>query len=200
MDFMSTTSIAGLILQYKYFIMVPASLLAGPLVGMISGFLIRIGGLEFWPSYVALMSGELIGDILWYWTGYHYGERFASGLGKYVGITEKHIATAKRLFSKHNRRILIITKLTTGFGFGIAVMFTAGLSKVPFRRYMTINIIGQLIWTAGLIAIGFFFENFYLQVNNAFDKVYLISAMAVFLLCIVGVARYAGRRFLKQYE
>lgn len=131
---MSPATLIVLIATYRYIILVPAALLAGFPVGMVTGVVIRLGYLDFPLAYLCLMLGELIGDAWWYWVGYFRGESFAKRFGKCVGITEADLATTKRFFRKYDRRILFSSKLTTGFGFAIPILFTAGMSRMSFWR------------------------------------------------------------------
>src|SRR3989344_8835813 len=129
----------ALLEQYKYFFLVPAALLWVLLVCMLVGVGVRLGYVAFAPAYAAVMLGELIGDVIWYCIGYLWGESFVSRFGKYVGINESHIATAKDLFKKYDQRILFSSKLTTGFGFAIPILFTAGMTRMSFWVYMRAN-------------------------------------------------------------
>ena len=195
---MDPSFLTSLILQYRYPILVPAALLWGLLVCMVAGVLIRLGYLEFLPAYFCLMLGELIGDVIWYWLGYRFGESFVHNFGEYVGITERGVHAAKELFRKYDRHILLSTKLTTGFGFAIPILFTAGLSRVSFYRYVWANVSGQFFWTGGLVAVGYFFGDFYLRVNSVFEKAMVASLFLIVFLCLVGFTQYARRRYGKR--
>jgi membrane-associated protein len=197
---MSPATILTLVLQYRYPILVPAAFLAGFPVGMVAGVAMRLGYLDFATAYLCLMLGELIGDALWYGIGYQWGENFVKRFGKYVGITHDNVEMAKKFFRVYDQRILFSSKLTTGFGFAIPILFTAGLSRVSFRRYMMANISGQFIWTGGLIAIGYFFGNLYVSVNNVFEKVSTISLFVIVIACLFGFARYLWSRVQVQID
>ena len=192
---MSPATILALILAYRYPILVPVALLAGFPTGLVVGVAIKLGYLTLIPAYACIMLGELIGDIAWYYVGYHFGERFARGWGKYIGITDANVSKAKELFQKHDQSILFSSKLTTGFGLAIPVLFTAGMSRMSFWRYMRANLSGQFFWSGGLIAIGYFFGDFYLRVDTVFQKVTTISLFVIVLAALFGFAKYAwGRR------
>jgi membrane-associated protein len=191
---MSPAALLALILQYRYPIIVPIALLAGFPTGMVVGVAIRLGYLSLIPAYACIMLGELIGDVGWYYVGYHWGERFARRFGKYIGITDGNIATAKRLFQQYDQRILFSSKLTTGFGLAIPVLFTAGMTKMSFWRYMRANISGQFFWSGGLIAIGYFFGDFYLKVDGVFARITTISVFLIVLACLFGSAKYLWSR------
>ena len=194
---MSPETIISLIAQYRYPILVPTAFLAGLPVCMITGVLIRTGVLSLVPAYACVMSGELIGDVIWYWVGYHWGERFVRGVGKYVGVDGAHIAAAKKLFNRHNQRLLLASKLTTGLGFAIPILFTAGMARMSFRNYMIANVSGQFVWSGGLIAVGYFFGDYYLRVNSAFEKATAVSFFIMCMLLIMSFARYMGKRLTR---
>ena len=123
---------------------------------LIAGVLLKLEALKLVPTVIALAAGELGGDVLWYYLGRKYGESFIGRYGRYVGIKPHVVSRVKTLFADHHDIILFTSKLTAGFGFAVPVLFTAGLSRVPFRRYMMLNVAGQFLWTAGLLSIGYF--------------------------------------------
>jgi membrane protein DedA with SNARE-associated domain len=173
----------------------------GPIVSIIAGILFRWDFLPYFlPLYVSLMAGDLIGDVVWYSIGYKAGRKFATRFGKYFGITEKGIIRFEKLFHTHKDTILITSKLTTGFGLAPAVLFTAGLVKVSFRRYIIINLFGQFIWTALLMFLGYSFAHLYSAFDNLFARTSLIAIAAVVIFLIVRYARHLRQRFLDNQD
>src|SRR6185503_5996274 len=175
-----------LIAEYRYIVLIASALLGGPVVSLFAGSLIRFGYLSLIPAYIALMLGELIGDVLWYWIGYHSGERFVERWGKYIGISKMHIAVIKRLFHTHTNTILFFSKITMGFGLSIVTVFTAGLARVSFWKYLAVNMIGQLIWSGILLALGFLLGYSFLHNANIFLRSGLVILyVSIFLLVII---------------
>ena len=187
---MESSFLIQLIGEYRYVIMAPAAFAFGPPVSLIAGVLLRLGALAFVPTCLALAAGELGGDIIWYWLGNRYGETFVKRLGRYVGITDASVEGIKTLFSQHHDVILFTSKLTAGLGFAPVVLFTAGLSRVPFHRYMMLNIAGQFLWTTGLLSIGYFLGHIYLEVGSIFEKMALFALAAIVLVSLIGLGRY----------
>jgi len=190
----------GLLLQYKYALIVPVAIVGGPPFSILLGFVVRFSALTFVPTYICLMLGELVGDVGWYWVGYRYGERFIKRFGKYVSITDKHVEVVKKMFEKHHMKILTISKLTTGLGFAPIVLFTAGMSRVSFRKYIEVNILWQFIWSLLLLGIGYYFGNIYIQVGNGFGQAELVLAFVILFLCVAGFAKYVRDRIMKKYS
>ena len=179
-----------LLLTYKYAIIAPAVFVIGAPVSLVAGILLRLEVLEIVPTCLMLAVGELTADVLWYWLGIRYGDSFVKKDGRYVGITRTSIAYTKELFEKHHDIIIFTSKITAGLGFGTVIMFTAGLSRVPFRRYMMLNIAGQFLWTASLLSLGYFLGHLFTEVSNIFEKMALFALGVIILVSIIGFGRY----------
>jgi len=186
-----------LILEYKYLLMIPVAVVEGPVLSMISGVLLRLGQLSIIPTFAALAVGDLLGDAMWYWLGRRYGYSFVSRFGKYFSVTREHVETVRELFHVYHVRILLVSKVTMGIGFPAATLFTAGLSHIPFWKFMGLNALGQIVWTGLLLGIGFFLGNLYMNVNNIIGILSIAGMMGFFLLALYGFGRYLGNR-LKQ--
>ena len=184
-----------LILQYKYLLMIPVAVIEGPVLSMICGVLVRLGQLNVVLTFLALATGDLIGDAMWYWLGRRYGYSFVSRFGKYFFVTVENIETVRKLFHVYHVRILLLSKVTMGIGFPAATLFTAGLSHIPFWKFMGLNALGQIVWTGLLLGIGFFLGNLYVNVNNIIGILSIAGMMGFILLALFGFGRYLGNRF-----
>lgn len=190
---MGVVYLAELISTYGYFILAPAAMFLGPLISLLAGVLLRLEVISIVPTVLALAAGELTADIVWYVLGRQYGELFVHRFGRYVGITTNAVTSAKDFFKKHNDVIIFTSKITAGGGFGIPIMFTAGLSRIPFHRYMMLNIAGQFLWTASLLSIGYFLGHIYLAVSNVLEKISLFALVVLILISLVGFGKYLRR-------
>lgn len=183
-----------LLLTYKYAVIPPIVFVFGAPVSLVAGFLLRLDVLELLPTCLMLALGELAADVLWYVLGFRYGDSFVKRFGPYVGISADSIARVKKLFERRHDSIILLSKITAGLGFGTVIMFTAGLSRVPFRRYLILNMIGQSIWTAGLLSIGYFLGHLYVEVSGVFERMTLIALSVVGLLLLIGLGRHIRSR------
>jgi len=166
----------------------------GPVLSMVLGVLIRLGCFDFLPAYTALMTGDLIGDVAWYWIGYHFGHRFVGRFGKYFGVTEDGVARMARLFHRYKYRILFLSKISNGLGLALVTLTTAAMVRIPFRIYMAVNLLGQLVWTGFLLGIGYFFSNLYVEINNVFGRVSVVAVAVVILAALSRYQKYLRRK------
>jgi membrane protein DedA with SNARE-associated domain len=173
-----------------YAVIMVVGLFEGPFVSMVCGAILALGYLSFWPLYAVLVLGDLLGDALWYFLGHRFGEKFIQKFGKYFGITERHVERIKNVFQVRKNLILLASKISNGLGFALAVLFSAGMSGVPFMQFMAINALGQLIWSGALIGIGFFFGDLYLSINSIAGKISIVFIFAVFIFAANRYRRY----------
>ena len=185
------------IIKYKYLILVPACVIEGPVVMMISGFLIKLGYLNLPLTFLTLTLGDLLGDTIWYYVGRHGGHKFIFHFGKYFNVTENDVSLITHIFHKYKNKILFISKITAGFGLSLATLITAGMIKIPFKRFIIINFLGELVWTSICVSVGYFFGKAYIQVSNLGGKVSLIVSVLFLCLCVLQLSKYARQRINK---
>lgn len=156
MDF---SSIVAFLEASKYFLIFLGSFLEGSVVMMGAGLLWHLGRVEFWPMYGALMLGDILSDMMWYFIGYFAARPFIMRWGHIFNLTPPVFAKVERRFHKYHTSILIISKLTMGFGLAVATLVTAGMLRISLVRYMTIQVVGGLVWVFCLVMIGYYFGN-----------------------------------------
>ena len=169
----------------------------GPYLSLVLGVVLKFGYFSFIPVYLALMFGDLIGDVFWYYVGYFYGHGFIKIFGKYFSITEQNIEKVKIIFHKYKHPILFISKITNGFGFALATLMTAGMVKLPFSRYISINIVGQFIWTGFLLGVGYFFGKMYIEVGAIIGKMFVVALFVVFVVAFIRFKKYLENKSSK---
>lgn len=182
--------------KIKYILLFVGALVEGPILMVVSGFLLRYEVFSPVPLYIALIGGDLVGDVLWYYLGYFFAEPLIRNHGKFIGVTPELFEKAKGLFSKYHEKILVISKLTLGFGFAVGILMVAGVTRVNFRKYMLINILGEFILVAMLLSFGYFFGELYRRVANDFKIVFIVILSALVLAVFYGISKYFRKRAL----
>mgnify|MGYP000998678534 CR=1 FL=1 len=199
---MLESKLIALIVTYQYPLLIPLAIIEGHFLSLIVGFIARTTGLIN-PVLAALciIIGNLIGDMILYWIGYHHGTRFGKRHGDKLrdrfGINDESLAKGRDLFHKHKSSILIVSKVTNGLGLAMAILITAGMMRIRFATYMFWNVIGETIWTTGLVCIGYFLGEAYRGADSIIGKV----ATVVGILALLALAfLYIKNRIKKQMK
>jgi membrane-associated protein len=150
---------AQFILHSRYVLLFIGTLLEGPVVMLGAGVLWHVGLVNFLPALAALFAGDVVADIIWYTVGYRAGRPFVRRYGHWFGFAPDTIEKVERRFHTYHSRILIISKLTMGFGLAVPILTVAGLLRTPFYRFLTINMAAGVLWTSFMMFIGYYFGN-----------------------------------------
>lgn len=183
--------------MYRYLLTGVAAAIEGPMVGVFSGLMLKLGYFSLFPLYVALVAGDLVGDFFWYGVGYFYGHKFIARFGKFFNVTEEMIDRVKDIFRKHQNFILFFSKVTMGLGLALATLITAGMSHVSLKRFAFFNVLGQIVWTAFLLSLGYFFGGFYETIGSSFGIIALVGFFITCAVVIYGFANYMRKRTLQ---
>ena len=179
---------------YRYAVVYPLAIAEGPLLMLISGFLIRTGFFDFWPVYLLLMAGDLTGDVIWYFVGRHGARPLIERYGWLLSISEGNLEKVERLFHKHQIKILFISKITMGLGFSVAALMAAGAARIPFKKYLTVNFVGQFIWTGALIGAGYSLGHIYTLVDASLRWAAVITFAVTVALAAYGFVKFVRNK------
>jgi membrane-associated protein len=183
------SDIMALLIHYKYGILFPLSVIEGPVVSIISGFLITLGYLNLILTFFVLVIGDVVGDFIYYALGRWAGRTFINYFGKYVGVTEKRVHSLEHYFYEHDWKILFFGKTQA---IGSAILFTAGVTRMPFARYMFFNLIASIPKVILFLVIGYYFGKAYATVNT-YVNYFAIASLALSIVLL------SGYLFLKRY-
>ena len=189
--------ITGLIQNHTYWVyavVVVVSFAEGPILSIVAGVLYKLGLVPFTPIYLALMMGDLIGDTFWYLIGFYFGHPFIKRFGKYFSLTESGVNAVTRIFHKYRNSILLISKMTMGLGFALVTLVTAGIVKIPFKRYIFLNFIGQFFWTGVLMIAGYFLGDLYIRINGVLGDIFIVGVIVIVFVGFFGWGKYMRQK------
>lgn len=178
------------LLNYRYSILIPLTIVEGPLLMVLCGVLLKLGYYSFIPLFLTLAIGDLLADVMWYAVGRFGGLKFVRKYGQRFGITVEMVERAESRFRRHEGKLLFLSKITMGLGFAVAIIVAAGLLRVNFRKFLSINAVGQVFWTIILLGAGYFFGHYYENLDRGFRY----ASLASFLVLV-----YIGITLFKSY-
>lgn len=168
--------------RHKYSFLFPVAVIEGPIITVIAGFLSSLGKLDFLTTFFVIVIGDLVGDSIYYILG-RWGRKLISGRWSFwLGANNKgRIKNLDDKFGRHAGKTLFFTKFTRGIG--VAVLFAAGVARVPLLKFLMFNFLGAVPKTFGLLALGYYFGKAYSQIDaylNYFAVITIVIFIAVF--------------------
>jgi membrane protein DedA with SNARE-associated domain len=189
------TIILNYLLAGRYLAVFLGAFFEGPTVMATVGFFIKTGHFSFWPAYLLLLSGDLLADVMWYYIGRHGASYFIKHFGRFFGYTTEAHDRVLVLFKRYDYKILVISKLTMGFGFSLVTLMTAGMAKIPLRKFMFYNFLGGLVWVLIPLSLGYFVGNVYYQVAEGLRYIFIGGVLLVLIGGLYGLNKYFRKKF-----
>lgn len=114
------------------------------------GALVATGELSIWPIFFGAAIGALIGSFVSYWIGLRYGEAILA-----MWPFRKHPDLVERGNAAFQKWGVVAVFIGHFFGPLRAVVFVmAGVSRIPLRLFVPVNIIGCVVWAYLTPAFG----------------------------------------------
>ena len=114
-----------------------------------------VGGqlFDFTTLFVALMIAAILGDQLNYGIGRKTGEAVYSRPDSRL-IKRKHFEQARDFYQEYGASAIVIARFVPILR--TFVPFIAGVAQMPYRRFVTYNIVGGVSWVGSMLGLGHF--------------------------------------------
>ena len=181
-----------LLLQYAYPLMIPLSLIEGPLVALAGGAGAASGRINPYLVYAIVMGGGLFQDVVYYWLGrWAIGSRSVRRFAECVGWVRQ---TLDPLSASWNQR-MFATLVASKFAYGLyaPILVSAGMAKAPFWRFLGESMALSAVVLAAWLGLGYGLGSSYGALGAAANWVMLGFGM-VAIVALVLLARYARKR------
>lgn len=177
----SLDSLIVLLSTYKYFLLFPISVVEGPIISVIAGFLCFNGIFNLPITYFVLIMGDMVGDTLYYSIGRWGGRPFIKKWGHFFGLNENRILKLENHFKNHPGKTILIGKTQAIGGLFLAA---AGMSKMSYPLFIWFNFIGTAAKSMILLLIGYFAGHAYKLIDQ-YLGFYAIIITVIFFAAIL---------------
>jgi membrane protein DedA with SNARE-associated domain len=163
----------------------PLAIIEGPIVSVIAGFLTTQGIFNPLLIFLVMVTGDIIGDGIFYIIGYK-GEK----LFRYFKINKEKIEKAEIYFQENHNKAIAASKIM--WGIGTAGLIAAGALHVPYKRYFKTCALYSLGQSFIMITLGIFFGQAYTIIGKYFNYyAALVSVLGIaFLLLFIFIQKY----------
>jgi membrane protein DedA with SNARE-associated domain len=176
-----------------YVLMFIAMIVEGPLVIMAASFAASQGYFSVLIVFLLAVCGDMIGDSVWFITGYFGRQAIPSRLRNRLGISEERLQRLKSLLERHPAKTLAAIKISPLTPIpGLLIAGGSHMSRKKFAVTISLIIIPK---TVLFVALGYFFGHAYnkvsIFVNSATYALLIVVVLAI--LCYYGYRRFAKR-------
>ena len=138
--------------------------------------------LRWWIALPVCIVGVLVGDVVLYWAGHHWGERVLGWRPVRWVLTQAREEQLKAAYRTHGVKIVFTARHVMGLR--AAAFLTAGIARIPFWKFLAVDGIAALVSVPFGFFLAFLFAD---QVEQVFRDVHRIERWLT-LAALVGVA------------
>jgi membrane-associated protein len=149
-----------------------------------AGFLINVGVLNFnIHLFVALVFvAAVLGDGVGYMFGKRVGRRLFNRPNSLL-FRQENVQKAEEFYEKHGGATVILARFIPVVRTFVPII--AGVGKMSYRTFLTYNIIGALLWAAGISYIGYYVGALLHKLGIEIDTILLPVVLLIILLSVL---------------
>jgi len=167
--------------------------LPGDSLLVVAGLYASDGIVDIWALNLVLPLCAIAGDATSYWIGQRAGPAIFSR-PKSLLFNPEHVIAARDFYEKHGGKAIIIARFMPVVRTFVPVV--AGIAGMPYRRFVTYNIIGGFAWVLSMTLMGYFLGEFDI-VRRHLEKVIIL---VVFISVLPGVIAWLRARAQKKKD
>jgi membrane protein DedA with SNARE-associated domain len=178
--------------RYGYGALLPIAVFEGPAMAMIAGALVATGQMNPWVAGPLLIGADLVGDAAYYGLGRFGHAPLLRQISKRLKFTEERLRPLEQRFRDNDWKLIILGKTQA---LGSIILYFAGASRMPFLRYMALNLAGTVPKVVLFGLAGYLLARGILHSTKYVDYVTVTLFGATFLLLVIYML--ASRYLLK---
>lgn len=184
-------ALAQFLILHGYWFAVPIMIVEGPVVTVAMGFFASFG--YFNPFVVFLLGffSDLISDTAFYLLGFLNGQKVINRFGRLLRFNDRTAESVKQFYDRHGGKSVFIAKILTGIV--PPVFIVAGYSRMNLKKFYSFAAAGGVIWSGGLVALGYFFGS---QFEGHFSNIGRIFGITGIVLLGVLILFFVYRFYL----
>ena len=154
--------------------LVIAPLLPGDSLLFVSGAFAARGDLNILFLFILLSVAAILGDTINYWIGSYFGTKAFS---KIKLFKKEYLEKTQSFYEKHGGKTIIYARF-------IPIVrtfapFVAGLGNMRYKRFLSFNIIGGILWVFIFLLAGYYFGGIPIIRDNLSIVIILIIILSL---------------------
>ena len=135
--------------------------------------------LNFWLLFFLLITAAIVGDIVNYEIGKHFGRKLLNNK-KFVIVKKENLDKADALIDKYGSFAVFIKRFMPIIR--TIVPFVVGMGKLNYKKFMIFNALGGICWVALFLCLGYFFGNIPFVANN-----FTLVVLGIIILSLIPI-------------
>ncbi|MFE2492499.1 DedA family protein [Streptomyces scopuliridis] len=166
--------------------------LPGETAAVLGGVLASHGEVSVWWLTVVVVVAAILGDSAGYAVSHHFGDRILST--RSLRKREDQVERAREMIRVRGASAVFVARF---IAFLRALMpALAGLSDMPYRRFLLFNAVGGLCWGVSCTAVGYFAGAAFTRIESQLGQIAgaVIAGVVVLALAVWSYRRHRRTR------
>ena len=133
----------------------------------------------------------VIGDSIGYLIGRRGGRPLVHRFGKYVRLTPERFDKVEGFMSRQGPKVVVVARFVEGLRQFNGVV--AGISGMPFHRFLVWNALGAALWVGVWSTAGYLAGDHIEAIASAISR-YVVLAGVIAVLALIGYIWFRRRR------
>lgn len=138
------------------------------------------------------IAAAVLGDNIGYAIGRFGGRRLVLRFGRYVLLTPKRLDSAERFFTRHGGKVVTIARFVEGLRQANGII--AGVTEMPWRRFLAFNTLGAVLWVGLWAGLGVLAGNHIALLYEQVQRYQLYALLAAGATLATLIVRHLLRR------
>jgi membrane-associated protein len=153
-----------------------------------AGVFAAAGHLNIWTLLAALSAAAVIGDQVGYYIGRSTGPKIFRREDS-LFFKRAHLMRAHAFYEKHGGKTIIIARFVPIIRTFAPVV--AGVAEMDYRRFVSFNVIGGLLWVWSMCLIGFTLGS---AIPDIQRNIHIVIVVVVILSLVPGIVEVVRSR------
>jgi membrane-associated protein len=151
------------------------------------GTFAALGSFDITMVLILLTIAAIAGDTVNYWIGNYLGPKVFHYENSRL-FKRRHLERTHQFYEKHGGKTIIIARFIPIIR--TFAPFVAGIGNMTYRKFLSYNVVGGILWILSLTLAGYFFGNIPVVRNN-----FSLVIMAIVVISVMpGVIEYLRQR------
>jgi membrane protein DedA with SNARE-associated domain len=191
---MSPDQVAHILIEYRYWILIPISLIEGPIVAFVAGTLASLGYFNILALTIYFIVRDVTLDSGYYALGYFGSQtRLAKRVMGRIGVDQELLRDVKSQWEQHAGRTMLLGKLSYGIASSFIVI--AGTVNMSLLKFYGYGVQVAILQYVTLLSLGYYFGS---SLGGSSSNIIEIPQYLIGGVSIVAVAYFIFSRMMRK--
>jgi len=151
-----------------------------------AGLLSAGGFLSVIPLAIIVVVSAILGDSVGYWFGTKVGDNLFKRKDSRF-FKQEYVTRTQKFFEKYGGRAIILARFVPIVRTIAPIL--AGVGTMKYPRFLSYNVIGGLVWGAGMVSMGYFLGSIIPSSEKYVLPISLVIILISFLPILINYIR-----------